>query len=336
MRPNSAIRPLLLCAALLVVLPTECLVAQELSSTLVAKARRATVEVHIKGKLRGGGAFVKNEAGKVYVLTAAHLFTDPRDTCAVVTEDDRSHFASLSGYDLGHDLALLEVDPSLARYGQLRIAASLPGETKPLFNFGPALKRRILVLPGAVADARTSYTDFSASRDYLAHFFVSGINPVFSSGGPWVNREGEIVGVQHGRLRGDEGAPSSGLSMVSPPSALRALVARNAVASTPGVGGFLWEAASADRALRDRHAPDATGLIVNPVFPDRPLALAAIKAGDLIVACEGEAVERIHTFLQRLRSRPPGSPFRLEVVSPGKKGSREVVLTTDTVEAMWR
>lgn len=310
--------------------------AQELPSGLVVKARRACVEVHIKGQLRGGGVFVKDASGRTFVLTAAHLFHRPADTCAVVTEDDHSHFASLSAYDLGHDLALLEVEPELQRYGALRIAGTIPGETKPLFNFSPALGRRNLVLPGTVAHAGVSYTDFSSSQDYLAHFFVSGINPAYSSGGPWINRDGEVVGVQHGRLKGDEGAPSSGLSMVSPPSAIRSLIESNAVAKTPGIGGYLWEVSTTDRTFLDKLPAGIEGLVANPVFIDRPLSRAGVKPDDVIISCDGKPVKRIHQFLSRIREKPVGSSFRLEVISPGNGSVRPLEITTDSIEANWR
>ena len=309
--------------------------AQELSTDIVAKARRACVEVLIGGQLRGGGAFVKDSRGKTFVLTAAHLFHHPGDTCVIVTDDDRSHFASLSAYDLGHDLALLEVEPSLSSYGALRVASAIPSETKPVFNFGPALGRQQLVLPGTVAHAGIVYTDFSSSQDYLAHFFVSGINPAFSSGGPWINRDGEIVGVQHGRLKGDEGAPSSGLSMVSPPAAVKALVEKNAITATPGIGAFLWETATADRTFFTKLPAGIDGLVVNPVFKDRPLERAGIRPHDVIVRCDGKAVRRLSPFLGMIRGKPVGSAFRLEVLTPGS-AIREVIFTTDAIEAGWR
>lgn len=319
---------------LFILFPTLAL-AQELSLDIVARARQACVEVLIDGQLRGGGAFVKDSRGKTYVLTAAHLFHRPGDTCLIVTGDDRTHFASLSAYDLGHDLALLEVEPSLSRYGSLRLASATPAETKAVFNIGPALGRRQIVLPGTVAYATVTYTDFSASQDYLAHYFVSGINPVFSSGGPWINRVGEIVGVQHGRLKGDTGAPSSGLSMVSPPGAVKALIEKNAIAATPGIGGFLWELSTADRTFFDKLPDGVAGLVVNPVFRNRPLARAGVRPHDLILRCDGTVLRRVSGFLEKIREKPVGSSFRLEVLTPGT-AARELILTTDAIEVGWR
>ncbi|HQZ27338.1 MAG: trypsin-like peptidase domain-containing protein [Verrucomicrobiales bacterium] len=310
--------------------------SQDLPSPLVERARKASVEVLIRGQLRGGGALIANGEGRIFVITAAHLFRSPTDTCSVVTLDDRIHPASLSAYDLGHDLALLEVDPEMKDYGNLAIASKTPSETTSVFNLGPALSRRTLFLPGSVAQSRISFTDFSVSKDYLEHYFIAGINPAFSSGGPWINRSGEIVGIQHGRLKGDEGAPSSGLSMVSTPEAIRMLVKSNAVAATPGIGAYLWETRAADYAFRDKLPEGIEGIYANPVFDGRPLATAGIKPNEIILTCNDEATTRTGTFLTLIRSKPVGTAFSLKVFSTSSGKTRQVTLTTGSLEALWR
>jgi len=301
----------------------------------VRRVHSSTVEIHIKGQLRGGGALVKNSAGKMFVITAAHVFLNPRDTCTVIVDDDTSYFASLSAYDLGHDLALLEISPDAAKHPTLSIAEKVPSETSSLFNFGPALRRRTLVLAGSVADSRTSYTDFNESNGYIAHFFVAGISPVLTSGGIWVNRSGEIVGIQHGRLIGDEGAPSSGISMVSPPSAIKALIESNEIAKSPGLGAYFWEVWTADRTLLDELPEGTEGLIANPIFEARPLDRAGLKKNDVIISCAGKPLRRRHQLIEMIRSKPAGSTFTLEVITPGKDGSRTVEVTTDSLEENW-
>ncbi|MDF1823830.1 MAG: serine protease [Verrucomicrobiales bacterium] len=319
---------------LFITLATQLQAQDGLSSSLVEKIRKASVEIVIQRQLRGGGAFVKNSRGQLFILTAAHLFHSPRDTSVIVTHDGRSYFASLSAYDLGHDLAILEVDPEANMYGSLSIAKSIPAETSAVYNFGPALRRRTLVIPGHVSDSRTSFTDFTSSQGYLEHYFVSGINPVMTSGGIWVNRSGEIVGIQHGRLLADKG--SSGLSMVSAPKASTALIESNQIASTPALGGYVWEIWSADRSLLDELPINAEGLYVNPVFKNGPLARSGLKAFDVIVSCDGIPVRRRHQLLEIIRSKPAGSSFTFEVVSPGAQGRRPVAFLSGSLEQAWK
>ena len=329
------IRATLCTSLLLASLAVSSLPAQELPHTTVKKVRRAAVEIHIKGQLRGGGAFVMNRDGKIFVVTAAHLFLDPKDTCTVIAEDNQSYFGSLSAYNLGHDLAIIEVPPEVSRYGSLTIATRTPADTTPIYNLGPALRRRTLLLSGSVADSRTSYTDFTSSKGTIAHFFAAGINPVLTSGGVWINRSGEVVGVQHGRLIGDKGAPSSGLSMVSPPNAITKLLNGNQIAKTPGLGAYVWEVWTADRSMLEELPKSTEGLILNPVFEDRPAAKAGLKPFDVIVACDGKPLSRRHQLFDAIRSKPAGSPFKLQIISPGSGKRRTVELTTDTLEEHW-
>lgn len=308
---------------------------QEMSESVLEKVRRACVEVHFHDQLRGGGVLVSSSDGKVFVLTAAHLFPSPKHTCSVVAEDDSVLFATLSAYDLGHDLALLEVGPEAKKYGSLKVANATPRETEPIFNFGPALRRRTLVLSGNVADSRICYTDFSASGGYLEHYFAGGINPVLTSGGTWVNRKGEVVGVQHGRLIGDEGAPSSGLSMVSPPSAIRHLIENREVVSTPGIGGYVWEVWTAERSLLDRLPAGIKGVVVSPIFKGRPLDRAGVRDSEVIVSCNGAPIHRRHELLEAIRAKPVGSTFALGIITPGTKTQRTVYLTTESLESYW-
>ena len=309
--------------------------AEELNAKILQKVRRAAIEVHINGQMRGGGALVKNESGSVYAITAAHLFHSPGDTCSIVTHDDRTFSASLSAYDLGHDLALLEVDPQAASRGGLSLAHSIPQDTQCIYNLGPALRRRMLILPGRVADSRISYTDFASSKGHIRHFFAAGINPVFTSGGMWINRSGEIVGIQHGRLLGEKAA-SSGLSLVSPPSAIRALLKDRNVTASPGVGGYVWELRNADTDMLEKFPSGTKGLFVNPVFEGRPLSEAGIKAHDLILSCDGRPLTRRYELLSAIRSKPAGSTFELVVITPGKERSRTVILRTDSLESHWQ
>ena len=102
------------------------------------------------------------------------------------------------------------------------------------------------------------------------------------------------------------------------------------------MGGYVWEIWTADRSLLDELPRNAEGLYVNPVFEQRPLARAGIKPFDVIVSCDGVPVRRRHQLLEILRSKPAGSSFTFEVVSPGGQGRRPVAFVTDTLEEQWR
>ncbi|MEO0416797.1 MAG: S1C family serine protease [Verrucomicrobiota bacterium] len=198
-----------------------------------------------------------------------------------------------------------------------------------------ALLRRTLIITGQVADSRSNYTDFAPSEGYIEHFFIAGINPVLTSGGVWVNKSGEIVGVQSGRLKGDMGAPSSGLSMAAPPKAIRLLASRKKNANTPGLGGWIWESWTVDQDLLSQIPDDKTGLVVTWVKPDGPLAKVGVNRLDVLVSCEGNRLFRRHSFLDQLRAKPVGSTFTLSVYTPKSRRTRAVTIQTQSLESNW-
>ena len=331
MRPAPT---LFLLALALISLPTAVRSQQTLPLKSLQAVRKACVEILINKQLRGGGAFVENEDGRNFIMTAAHLFEDRNAPCRILTSDDKSYPATLIAYDFGHDLALLEVKEK-GNFSTLPIASEVPRETAPIFNFGPALRRRTLVISGNVADSRPSYTDFTPSQGYVEHFFVAGISPVLTSGGVWVNRDGEIIGIQHGRLIGDKGSPSSGLSIASPPISLKRLLKRKQNAATPDIGGWIWEVWTADGELLKLIPQDTEGLVVTWVQENGPLDKAGVKRLDIILSCNGTKLNRRHTFLHEIRSNVVGTEFELEVISPDNLETRKVTLTTASLEKRW-
>lgn len=305
-----------------------------MSPQVIAKVRKACVEILVDRQLRGGGAIVGSKDGKTYVITAAHLFPRPNAHITVMTDGDGRYNANLIAYDFGHDIALLELT-TRRTLPTIDVASYTPSPTQPVFNFGPALRRRTLIISGEVAENRSSYTDFEPSRGYLEHIFIAAINPVLTSGGVWVNQKGDVIGVQSGRLKGDKGAPSSGLSMACPPAAIRSLLKFKRPANTPGVGGWVWEMWTIDNETLATIPGDVDGLVVRWVRENGAMEKAGLKANEVILSCDGTKVTRRDQLLKIVRSKPVGSSYSLQVFNPRQRRVRSASLKTLPLEAEW-
>ncbi len=305
-----------------------------MSPKVIDTVRAGCIEVLVDRQLRGGGAIVEVSNGRAYAITAAHLFPRPNPHVTVMTEGHGSFHANLIAFDFGHDLALLEFQ-SDKKLPSVPIASYTPSPTQPVYNFGPALRRRTLIISGDVADSRINYTDFEPSVGYLAHIFIAAINPVLTSGGIWVNQKGEIIGVQSGRLKGDKGAPSSGLSMACPPRAIRELVKHKRTASTPGIGGWVWELWTVDQEILKNVPENMRGLAVRWVREGGPLQKASVKNNDIIVAIDGKPIARRNELFEKIRSKPVGTKYILSIYSPNNRRTRKVSLATVPLEYKW-
>ena len=305
-----------------------------MSPSVIKKVRAGCVEVLVDRQLRGGGALINAGGSRPCVITAAHLFPRPNAHITIMTEGRGQYHANIIAYDFGHDLALLELDTD-RKLPVLPVAGYIPSPTQPVYNFGPALKRRTLIISGDMADSRVNYTDFEPSEGYIEHIFIAAINPLLTSGGIWVNQKGEIVGVQSGRLKGDAGAPSSGLSMACTPGAISRLARNKRSTSTPGIGGWIWELWAVEQELLQRIPEGMQGLAVRWVRENGPFNRAGIKAGEVILSCNGKKISRRNEFFSIIRSKPSGTKFSLSVYSPGSKRTRTVRLATAALETRW-
>ena len=165
------------------------LLAAELAA-VVARLRRATVEVRGRGRAAGSGSGVVWRPG--LIVTNAHVAT--RGSTLVETEDGSVRAARLVASDPRRDLAVLEVDTSglaaadIAPAGTLRVGALVLAVGNPLGLSGAvttgivhALSERHRRTPLILADVR----------------LLPG-----NSGGPLGDATGRVVGVNTMIVRG--------------------------------------------------------------------------------------------------------------------------------------
>ena len=75
--------------------------------------------------------------------------------------------------------------------------------------------------------------------------------------------------------------------------------------------------AAAELGLRVRDTPNAAGVEVTQVSPGSLAAEAGLKAGDIILQVEKNAVTSAEQFAQRVRSFPEGTPFAIRISREG-------------------
>jgi S1-C subfamily serine protease len=166
---------------------------------------------------------------------------------------------------------------------------------------------------------------------YAEVIHVSAMMQPGTSGGPWVDRAGNVVGIQSG-LMSLEGKPL-GIAFLAPAGPIRALLETLCDAETPDAGFWvdhLWER---DSEFLSKLPTSAEGMVVSGVRNDGPAARADIQSGDLVVAAEGKKVIRIRELLAIIRAKRPGEQLRLTLVRAGSAEPLQRTLTLDRAEA---
>jgi S1-C subfamily serine protease len=140
----------------------------------------------------------------------------------------------------------------------------------------------------------------------------AAINPG-SSGGPLVNLDGEVIGIN--TAIASHSGNNSGVSFSIPINLARG-VARELLEKGSVTRGYLgvqvaaaFEAADALKLGLDR----AQGALVERVHPGSPAETAGLRAGDVVLQIDGAAVRNENHFINLISALPAGRRVRLTV-----------------------
>jgi serine protease Do len=250
----------------------------ELSTAAKDVAARLAPSVVSIGR-NGRGAGIVFAPGQV--LTNAHNLRDR--TTQVTFADGRAVQATVAGVDLDGDVAVLTVDTAGAPPLEWRTDDVAAGDV--VFAVAPT-GRGVRVTFGLVT---ATGRPFRGPRGRRIDGSLEHSAPVArgSSGGPLVDTDGRLVGLNTHRL-GD------GFTLALPTDAdLRRRVDELARGESPErrrLGVAIASAAVTRRLRRAVGLPDRPGLLVRGVEAGSPAARAGIQEGDLLVAAAGADV----------------------------------------------
>src|SRR4051794_1640057 len=292
-------------------------VLEDISQAVRTVADRVGPAVVGLGRGWGRGSGVVWAPGTV--LTNAHNL---RGEDVIVTfSDGRTEAGTVAGVDTGGDLAAIAVDtgavepvepgdPSALGTGAVVVALANPG--------GRGLRATL----GLVSATDRSFRG-PRGRRIRGSIEHSAPLPRGSSGGPLVDAEGRLVGLNSVRMDG-------GLILALPADeALRGraeALARGEAPSRPRLGVAIAPPHVARRLRRAVGLPERDGLLVRWVEDGAPADRAGIEKGDLIVAAGGEPVTRTDDLEPHLA----GADLVLTVVRGADERDVPVRLTETT------
>ncbi|MBI2177152.1 MAG: trypsin-like peptidase domain-containing protein [Candidatus Tectomicrobia bacterium] len=260
-----------------------------------------------------------------YILTNNHVVSDA-EALIVRLSDNSPHRATVVGADPYTDLALLKIDAGrplavaklgnsdLVKVGQWSIAVGDPFGITRTFTVG--------VVSGigrsGVGVARYEYfiqTDAAINRG--------------NSGGPLLNIDGEVIGINTAIP-----SPGSGLGFSIPIN-----MAKDVITHLRSSGQFLRGYLGVtiqpvgDDMVHILGLPRTEGALVGSLLPDGPAKRAGVEVGDVIVGLDGKEI-RDTAHLQRLVGwTPPGRAVKVEVMRNGQRRNLDITLAVLPGEA---
>jgi serine protease Do len=257
----------------------------------------------------GTGFFVSDNG---YVLTNYHVIREA-DTIVVGVNGGDEYEAKIIGMDPTSDLALLKIEiktkTPFLEFGSsdnLKVGEWVMAIGSP-FGFEYSVTQGIVSAIGRGLD-----------NDRYVPFIQTdvAINPG-SSGGPLLNYEGKVVGINSQIVSRTGGY--LGLSFAIPSD-----LAKDVLKQLKTLGkvkrGYLGVAfQNIDKNLAQSfNLAHAKGALVAQVLPDSPADKAGLKDGDIIVSFEGQPIESASDLPHLVGFTAPGTSVKLGILRKGQ------------------
>ena len=245
------------------------------------------------GTGNGTGVIIHSDG---YLVTNYHVVNGA--TRIVVTMDDGSHFeASVVGVDPATDLAVLLIQgdgpfpalsfapPDSVRVGDWAIAIGnalgLPGGPSVTLGVVGAIDRSLTTQQQSLTDL--IQTDAAINEG--------------NSGGPLVDLNGEVIGINTAVVRGAQGMGFSVSSFTVVPVVQSILQYGRVRWPWMGVGiSDITAPLALQLDLEDRR-----GVLIGRVWPDSPAQEAGILTGDILINLDGHEIDSLRTLQRVMR-----------------------------------
>ena len=291
------------------------------------------------GQGGGNGAPVKREGASLgsgflisadgYVVTNNHVISPGAqgatvDSITVTLNNRKEYTARVIGKDQDSDLALLKIDAtglpfvkwgdsSRARVGDWVLAIGEP------FGLGGTVTAGIISAINRVTGQLGAYDRFIQTD--------AAINQG-NSGGPMFDLNGNVIGI-NSQIFSQSGG-NIGIGFAIPAETARPIIdtfmkGGKIIRGYIGVsiGGGVDDDAAAALGI-----PKNQGELIARVEPNGPAAKGGLRAGDVVVAINGQQVNPDQTLTRLVSNLQPGTTARFDVLRGGQRQTVNIQVTT--------
>jgi len=257
---------------------------------------------------QGSGFFISADG---FAVTNNHV-VDGADKVEVTTDDGKTYKAKVIGTDARTDLALIKVE------GGSSFPFAKLSESKPRIGDWVLAVGNPFGLGGTVTAGIVSASGRDIGNGPYDDFIqIDAPVNKGNSGGPALNTEGEVMGVNTAIYSPSGG--SVGIAFSIPASTVKSVIAqlKDKGSVSRGWIGVQIQPVTADIA-DSLGLKKAEGALVAEPQANGPAAKAGIESGDVITAVNGESVKDARELARTIGGLAPGNSVKLDVLHKGQ------------------
>lgn len=309
----------------------------------VAEAVEPSV-VHLQVSTRGRGRWGSTGSGWVFddaghVVTNAHV-VGAATRVAVQFQDGRVERGEVIGADVLTDIAVIKVDAGDHLIPAERATGERLHQGERVYAFGSPFGFKFSMSEGIVSGlGRSARSGFGFSQNISNYIQTdAAVNPG-NSGGPLVNVHGKVVGmnVAIATASDNEGGSqgqSAGISFAIPLATIESRVTQIITGGELRTGFMGISFTDGEEPVYDVNGKHVgLGVTIDRVTPAGPAATAGLRAGDIIVAVDGEETSSSDVMRAIISSKSPGTKVPIRVYREGLPMEFEVTLGAISDEA---
>ncbi len=277
-----------------------------------------------------GSGFILTEDG--YILTNEHVIEDA-NSITVAMYDGTKYPATLIGYDVSNDIAVLKIDAkglspvTLGNSDALEVGDEVIAIGNPLGELTFSLTKGIV---SALNRAVTLSSNVTMNLIQTDAAINSG-----NSGGALFNMYGEVVGITNAKYSssGYSGEASiDNIGFAIPINSVREIVTsiiEKGYVSTPYIGVSVSNVSEESQSYG---MPQ--GAAIRSVEQGSPAEQGGLQANDIVTAIDGEPIENWEALANKVAASQPGDQLNFTVYRKGETVNLTVTVGEKTQSAL--
>lgn len=277
-------------------------------------------------QINGTGSGVIIHAQHGHILTNSHV-VESADAIHVTLKDGRKYLAEVVGIDPRADLAVIQI----------------PAERLTAMRFGDSDRLRVgdfvvaIGNPYSIGQTVTSGIISALHRNPgISEYenFIQTDAPINlgNSGGPLVNLNGELIGINTAIL-GDQGGGNLGIGFAVPINTAAGVITQIVRYGNVERGQLGVEVQDIDPAMaRDFGIKPNEGAIINQVLAGSPAEKAGIEAGDIIIKMNTKNVHSAVDVKNIIGDLRVGTEVHMTLLRAGRPRNITVIIAPPKME----